>query len=77
MNPNEKLNMDVGADTLFTLEVIPPTGVELPGKVEVHFEKRFGRYFCELKALTYTGHLRTAEVLKDETAKKLAPLFDY
>lgn len=77
MNLNEKTNMSMGPDVLFALEVIPPTGVELPEKVEVHFEKRFGRYFCELKALTYIGHLRTAEVLKDETAKKLAPLFDY
>lgn len=66
-----------GTGMLFSLEVIPPTGVELPEKVEVHFQKRFGRYFCELNAPTYTGHLRTAEVLKDETAKKLASLFEY
>lgn len=63
--------------TLFSLEVIPPTGIELPTEFEVKFENRFGLYCCLLKSNAYSGYLRTAKVIEDETVGKLAPLFDY
>lgn len=75
MNLDKQPN--VGADILFSLEVIPPTGVKLPRKVELHFQRGFGRYYSELAATTYAGHLRTAAVKDDENVNRLAPLFDY
>ena len=64
-------------DALFALEVIPPTGYSLPGKIEVSFEAKFGLYCCPLKEKVYTGYLRTAEVKKDATVQKLTPMFNY
>ncbi len=77
MNTNEKMNMVMGTDVLFALEVIPPTGITLPGIIEAIFQHNYDRYYCDLSERAYNGHLRTPAISKDETVKKLAPIFDF